>query len=119
MIDNYSDDSDKKNFPPDYSFSNEISTATLVKVLIRKGILTPSEILDEERNTRLDILEEYNKTKKIKKHRHKRSKLKKWAARHRWSRRLTTKIFGWEWKKVRHYHYINLRKHQDQGDHAQ
>jgi len=26
--------------------------------------------------------------------------VKKWAARHRWSRRLTTKLFGWQWRKI-------------------
>lgn len=89
----------------DISFSNEISTTTLVKLLIRKGILTPKEVLEEERLTRFNqqIVES-----KIQSHlsrkKKKRSRLKRWASKHRWSRRLTSRLFGWEWKKNKHSH---------------
>jgi len=92
----------------DTSFSNEISTSTLVKLLVRKGLLSPAEILEEERTTRLRILENQNKIQqKLRVHHLKRSRMKRWAAKHRWARRLTSALFGWEWKKVRHYHYIH------------
>lgn len=103
-------DEKKKSSRPklDQTFSNEISTATLVKLLIRKNVLSPSEILEEERETRRLKIDEHNKTHaKLQKHKHKRARFKKWASKHRWSRRLTSKLFGWEWKKVKHYQYIH------------
>ncbi|MBN1481799.1 hypothetical protein EH223_05605 [candidate division KSB1 bacterium] len=93
---------------PDVSFSDEISTTTLVKLLVRKGILTSNEILNEERQTRLrhDIVKD-----KIHNHlsfkKRKQSRFKRWAAKHRWSRRLTYRLFGWEWKKSKHSHSSN------------
>ncbi|RPH99351.1 MAG: hypothetical protein EHM72_11250 [Calditrichaeota bacterium] len=89
--------------PIDLSFSTEISTATLVKLLIQKGIVSPAEIIEEERQMRFlklhsDATESYTT-----KHHH--SKLKKWAVKHRWSRRLTHRLFGWEFKRVRNHNH--------------
>ncbi len=84
----------------DISFSDEISTTTLVKLLVRKGILTTKEVLEEERVTRLhnqviDAKIEHHIANKHRKH----SRFKKWASKHKWSRRLTARLFGWEWKR--------------------
>ncbi len=87
----------------DVSFSNEISTTTLVKLLVRKGILTTKEVLEEERLTRLQQhivdanLEHEHSVKKKK-----MPRFKQWASRHRWSRRVTARLFGWEWKRAKH-----------------
>jgi hypothetical protein len=90
----------------DISFSNEISTTTLVKLLIRKGILTPKEVLEEERVTRFNkqIVENKIQNHLLQKKK-KRSRLKRWASKHRWSRRLTSRLFGWEWKRNKHSHH--------------
>lgn len=89
----------------DISFSDEISTTTLVKLLVRKGILTTKEVLEEERVTRLhnQVVEAKIEHHLSHKHKHKKqSRFKKWAAKHKWSRRLTAILFGWEWKRSKH-----------------
>ena len=92
----YSDDTDTVS---DTLFANEISTSTLVSVLINKGIVTTNEIIEAERHVRLKqfISEEQQNQQRQKK---KLSfRLKKWASKKRWSRRLTARLFGWEWKR--------------------
>jgi hypothetical protein len=82
------------NYTPeyyDYSFVDEISVATLTKLLISKGLLTVEEVISEEKKNRSN--HNTDKSKKM-------PWYKQWAARQRWSRRLTAKLFGWHWKKV-------------------
>lgn len=86
---------------PDLSFSTEISTATLVKLLVRKGLLAPSELVEEERRTRLNQ-KDSDGDSTYTHDPHKRSRLKRWATKHKWSRRLTHRLFGWDFKRVRH-----------------
>ena len=91
------------NSDQDVSFSDEISTTTLVRLLVRKGILTTKEVLEEERVTRLQEQVVDSKIKHRLSHKHKkRSLFKHWASRHKWSRRLTARLFGWEWKRSKH-----------------
>jgi hypothetical protein len=85
----------------DLSFSNEISTATLVKLLVRKGLLAPSELVEEERQTRLNQNDSGGESPSTPDH-HKRSRFKRWASKRKWSRRLTRRLFGWDYKRVRH-----------------
>jgi hypothetical protein len=85
----------------DLSFSTEISTATLVKLLVRKGLLIPSELVEEERQTRLNLKDAVGDSSKTH-DQHKRSRFKRWASKHKWSRHLTRRLFGWEFKRVRH-----------------
>ncbi len=86
----------------DVSFSDEISTTTLVKLLVRKGILTTKEVLEEERMTRLHHQVVETKLEHHLEHKHKkRSRLKKWASKYKWSRRVTATLFGWEWKRAK------------------
>ncbi len=82
--------------PVDLSFSSEISAAALVNILVRKGVLLPSELIEEER--RLRALNEIGEARKYSGH--SGSRLKRWAAKRRWSRRLTHFLFGWEFKRV-------------------
>jgi hypothetical protein len=82
------------------AFVTEISTSTLVELLVRKGILSPGEILEAERQSRL---KHYIKDEKLNRRqegvRKKHARLKKWASKKRWRRRLTARLFGWEWKR--------------------
>lgn len=84
----------------DLSFSSEISTAALVRLLVRKGIVAPAELLEEERRTRL-VLTATSEDSATHTHPSK-SRLKRWAAKRRWTRRLTHRLFGWEFKRIRH-----------------
>lgn len=90
---------------PDVSFSEEISTATLVKLLVRKGIFTTNEIIDEERQTRLSQQIALNRmSNHTSQKKRKQSWFKRWAGKKRCRRRLTSLLFGWEWKKTKHSH---------------
>jgi hypothetical protein len=89
--------------PIDLSFSSEISTATLTKLLIQKGIISPAEIIEEERKMR--FLKLYTDAYEPEATKHHHSRLKKWAVKHRWSRRLTHFLFGWEFKRVRNHNH--------------
>ena len=77
---------------PDFSFADRISVATLVRLLISKGILSADEIVKEEQRTRSNEIPERDYSRS--------GRLKRLSARFRWSRRLTSLFFGWEWKKV-------------------
>jgi hypothetical protein len=85
---------------PDHSFVQEISTATVVKLLISKGVLSLQEILDEEKKTRSHSVSHPTAEAILTGH-HKNRGIRKLAAKHRWSRRLTTTLFGWQWRKTR------------------
>ena len=85
---------------PDATFLKEISTAALTKLLIKKGVLTPSEILQQERELRLYA---GNLSSKSKTHQpNQRGRVRQWASKRRWSRRLTKSFLGWKWKKIHH-----------------
>ncbi len=87
---------------PDAAFLKEISTATLARLLIKKGILSPSEILQQEREIRSGMPDFYESRPRAGKRHGKTGRIRRWAAKRRWRRRLTSKVFGWEWKKIRH-----------------
>lgn len=83
----------------DQAFSSQISSAALVSVLIRKGVVSAAELLEEERRLRAANRSEHAPNEG--EHVHHRSRLKRWASKRRWSRRLTHFLFGWEFKRVR------------------
>ena len=84
---------------PNVTFAGKISTSTLANLLVHKGILTTSEILQAEQQVRLKKTTVDKKSKEHREHKKKHSRLKKWASKKRWSRRLSARLFGWEWKK--------------------
>jgi hypothetical protein len=82
--------------PDDLSWISEISRETLIKVLIRKNIIIPNDLIEEERHTRAQP-----SPKPATIHHHHSSHLKRFASHHKWGRRITARLFGWEWKKVK------------------
>jgi len=86
---------------PDTAFLKEISTAALAELLIKKGILNPAELLQQERELRYFETDHFTFRSSRKKKHGREGRLRQWASRRRWSRRLTKSLFGWEWKKVR------------------
>ncbi len=87
---------------PDAAFLKEISTATLAKLLIKKGILSPAEILQQEQELRSGMQDSYESHPRTTRRHGKAGAARRWAAKRRWRRQLTKRLFGWEWKKVRH-----------------
>ena len=96
--DNLEDFTPSSAYVPDYSFAQEISTATVVKLLVSKGILSLQEILEEEKKTRSHSIINPATTKDKTGHQ-KNHGIRKLASKYRWSRRVTSLIFGWQWKK--------------------
>lgn len=87
---------------PDTAFLKEISTAALVDLLIKKGIVNPAELLQQERELRY-VSADTGTARSYRKKKHgEEGLLRRWASRRRWSRRLTTALFRWKWKKVHH-----------------
>lgn len=86
---------------PDAEFLKEISTATVLKLLLKKGILTCSEILQQERELRLQD-STYETGRNSPQQYEKSRTFRTMISKKRWSRRLATLLFGWEWKKTRH-----------------
>ena len=97
-----------------YPIAEVVSLEAVVNLLIRKGVCTPEELLQEEQtvvqeferhasfkpvtNSRRDEIEKEksNAHSKIK-----GSWLKRKMSKKRWTRRIGTFLFGWEWKKVK------------------
>lgn len=89
-----------------------VSLETIVNVLIRKGLCTAEELLEEEQKRRRDF-EETRDTAVVQTNRSESmgtngarpprnaSWLKRTMVKRRWTRRLGTFLFGWEWKKVK------------------
>jgi len=83
----------------DDEFANSVTLASLVKILVSKGIVTVEELLSVERHNR-DFHHSSESYSTVHKTKRKGNLLKRIAVRHRWSRRLTTRLFGWQWKKI-------------------
>lgn len=117
---------------PDMDFTSEISTAALVRLLVKKGIVTSSEVLEAERQNREEAQQykesvaepssesrESDASKKTRHHYHdyrKHSTLKNWASRKKWRRRLTTMLFGWHWRKSKHNYKTSGRRKRAQTE---
>jgi len=100
MEEEYKKESRRQPANPQFDFSwiENISLTTIICLLVEKGILTPSEIIDKERKLRLSEKNEYKVSAKHSNHHHS-SPIKNLASKYRWSRHLTAKLFGWHWKK--------------------
>jgi hypothetical protein len=104
-----SDKNKQSESPDDYSFTREISTATLIRLLISKGILTSEEIIAAEklqriRQKRPTHSATYQRPQDRQNPQENSIKLtffKKFISRHRRLRKLTSALFGWQWKKVK------------------
>ncbi len=88
-----------------------ISLETVVNMLVQKGVCTAEELYEEERRHR-EISRQLGKIRIVQtpidpeqlqreELRKKQNWLKRKMSKHRWSRQLGTKVFGWQWKKVR------------------
>ncbi|MDZ7372593.1 MAG: hypothetical protein ONB23_01365 [candidate division KSB1 bacterium] len=92
----------------------DVSLESVLRVLVRRGIVSPAEIAQEEearRERRRAREEELRKMLAVQQaqtlvhdssYRRPRSWLKRVMAKRRWTRRLGTFLFGWKWKKVYH-----------------
>lgn len=101
MIDK-SDFSSKKQ--DDLSWITEISKESLITVLIQKNILQANDLIETERHSRAHPSKKTYST-----HHHHSSPFKRFASHHKWTRQITGRLFGWEWKKVK----TSSQTHQD------
>jgi len=95
-----------------FAAADLISTEAVVNMLIRKGICTAEDLYDEERRLQQEAREfnsdthfvdipSMHESGLVPPNRRRRSWLKRKMAKRRWTRRLGTQLFGWEWKKVK------------------
>lgn len=101
----------KESFP----IADLVSLESVVNILIRKGLCTPEELYQEEQKRRREF-EETQDVPLVQTNREahggangappnsKSSWLKRLMVKRRWTRRLATYLFGWEWKKVKVEH---------------
>ncbi|RMF62322.1 MAG: hypothetical protein D6743_12235 [Calditrichaeota bacterium] len=89
-----------------------ISLETVVNLLVDKGICTLEELYEEEwkRRRHLDgskgqayvnVGRDGRESGNMRSHSDRQDWLKKKMIKRRWSRRLGTWLFGWQWKKVK------------------
>lgn len=98
------------------SLADLISLEAVISLLVKKGLLTADELYAEESRLRAELKqkdtaplvfvhepqrEERGSPSEHGMRRHNQSWLKRQASKHRWSRRLGTWFFGWQWKKVK------------------
>jgi len=101
-----------------------ISLEAVVSLLVKKGVLTTAELYDEEAQIRAekekappsyvvaipgesDSSRQQNGSSHRGHRHHRHGWLKRKMSKRRWTRRLGTRLFGWQWKKVkrqRHHH---------------
>ena len=103
MEDELNKESTRQSANPQFDFSwiENISLGTIIRLLVEKDILTPNEIIEKERKLRLSAKNEFRALHPQSHHsrHHHSSPIKNLAAQHRWSRYITSKLFGWHWKK--------------------
>lgn len=86
---------------------DHVSIEALINVLIKRGLCTENELIAEE--NRLHTLREtvahfdftpvqIHREGHEYRHHHYHS-IRRWAAKHHWSRRLGTLLFGWKWHR--------------------
>jgi hypothetical protein len=91
---------EEKNPIPDYEFANQVSPGTIVRLLVKKGILSMDEVLREERIVRGQAaVISHSVDREDDQQGQRFAYLKNIAARHRLLRRTTSFLFGWKWKK--------------------
>lgn len=102
--------------------SDIISVETVVNVLVQKGICTAEELFEEERRRR-EYSKQYREIKIVQppidpeqlrreELRKKQNWLKRKVSKRRWSRHLGTRLFGWQWKKVKIEPHVDKTNHQ-------
>ncbi|MFQ5637547.1 MAG: hypothetical protein ACE5IR_06080 [bacterium] len=89
-----------------------VSLESVVNLLIQKGLCTPEELFEEERKRKtyqqtvkgvslVKTRQMLNPAGERKVLRKKQNWLKRKMSKSRWSRKLGTSLFGWQWKKVK------------------
>jgi hypothetical protein len=89
----------------------QISLEAAIRVLIKRGICTEAELLAEEKRLR-SLVETARAPEQpfhftpvqthSEQHRHRRqdsNRIRRWAAKRSWSRKLGSLLFGWKWHR--------------------
>ena len=100
----------------------QVSLAAVIQVLIKRGICTEAELLAEENrlrtpelrtsdfrprtsedaNAATDFMPVQTHSERLERHRHRHedgNRLRSWAAKYNWSRKLGGFLFGWKWHR--------------------
>lgn len=85
----------------DYEFIQSISLASLIRILVDKGVISTEELLKYELEYKNFKGNRHHVDSDNNQHHSRLHLFKRWASKRRWSRNLTNRLFGWEWKKVK------------------
>jgi hypothetical protein len=89
-----------------------VSVEALVAVLVRRGLCTAAELIEEEARLRSES-GRFDDSQYVRigdgdthaEHGHRQQHpLRRYFAKYRWTRRLGTALFGWKWKKTKKDH---------------
>jgi hypothetical protein len=86
---------------------DRVSLEALINILIKRGLCTESELLAEENRlhalretvTRIDFTPVPIPRSGYEYKLHDTNRLRRWASKRHWSRRLGTLLFGWKWHR--------------------
>ena len=97
----------KNGFPA----TDLVSLESLINVLIRNGICSAEELFEEEQSRRLYLNStkdfslvrtgDSKQTQKSSPDKRNRTWLRRKMSRRKWTRKLGSLLFGWEWRKIR------------------
>jgi hypothetical protein len=93
--------------PPDTGINkiDQVSLEAVIQILIKHGICTEAELFAEENRLRpSETIHESTPFAPVQIHseRHRHAdgnRLRRWAAKRHWTRRLGTILFGWKWHR--------------------
>ncbi|MFQ5769677.1 MAG: hypothetical protein ACE5HX_04015 [bacterium] len=106
------DHSDESDSTPELHITDLVSLETVVNILVRKGVCTTQELFEEEKkrheyNSQVKDISLVHTDRNVKtnqegkSHKRKQNWLKRKMSKRRWTRRLGTRLFGWQWKKIK------------------
>ncbi|MGQ9560335.1 MAG: hypothetical protein ACUVTG_00555 [Candidatus Oleimicrobiaceae bacterium] len=90
----------QKDMEIDFPLADTISLRTVVNLLLRKGVVSVEELLDEE-SRNLAWGSAPSSEEPMEPTRRRAAGLKRLMSKTRATRRIGTWLFGWRWKKVR------------------
>jgi len=112
-----SDDGHRRRWPAGSAparHGERISVETIVAVMVRKGLCSEAELIEEEARRHAES-GQYDDTQYVRigdgrmdaEHWDRpQHPLRRIFAKYRWSRRLGTALFGWKWKKLKKDHSL-------------
>lgn len=92
---------DQEDSKIDFKLLNSLSLSALIKLLVEKGVVQWDDLIQSENEYQKARREERNNAANGQRQPGLSHWLKNQASKYRWSRLLTGRLFGWEWKRIK------------------